>query len=62
MLTHNAYKECGLGSNFLGSDDELYISDPDTSMSDNMSPSAQAENEDFGLNYSGPKFNDYDAS
>ncbi len=45
------------------SDGELSSSDSDESeLEENMSPSAQAENEDFGKNYSGPKFTDYDAS
>ncbi len=45
------------------SDGELSCSDSDDSdFGENMSPSAQAENEDFGKNYSGPKFSDFDAS
>jgi len=45
------------------SDDELSTSDSDDSENEeSLSPSAQAENEDFGLDYSGPKFNDYDSS
>ena len=39
MSTHNAYyKECGLGSSLLASDDELYSSDSDNSIGGDMSP------------------------
>jgi len=55
-------------SNALGSDDDIETSDSDDSDYDNdddddeMTPSAKAEHEDFGKDYSGPKFNSYDAS
>ena len=38
MSTHSAYKDCGLGSSLLASDDELYTSDSDNSIGDDMSP------------------------
>ena len=41
---------------------EGFESDSDDSDYDENTPSAKAENEDFGKNYSGPKFTDYDAS
>jgi hypothetical protein len=45
------------------SDGDFSCSDSDESeFEENMSPSAQAEHEDFGKDYSGPKFTDYDAS
>ena len=47
----------------LNEDLDFSGSDSDESeFGENMSPAAQAENEDFGKNYSGPKFTDYDAS
>jgi len=45
-----------------GSDGEFSLSDSEEELHENMSPSAKAENEDFGENYNGPKFSDYDAS
>ena len=39
-----------------------FESDSDDSGYDENAPSALAENEDFGENYSGPKFTEYDAS
>jgi hypothetical protein len=39
-----------------------FESDSDDSGYDENAPSALAENEDFGANYSGPKFTEYDAS
>ena len=65
MSVNNPYKDCSLNLSMLDdsdSDSDLDTSDSDTSFDDDMSPSSQAENEDFGANYSGPKFNEYDAS
>jgi hypothetical protein len=62
IANHNVIKDFQMDSTSFESDD-LYSSDSDTStIGDDMSPSRQAENEDFGLDYSGPKFSDYDAS
>jgi len=45
---------------FVDMDD--FASDSEDSDYDENTPSARAENEDFGKDYSGPKFTDYDAS
>ena len=62
MSSHTVFKDSSLDDNFIASDDDFYSTDSDTSITDDMSPSTQAENEDFGRDYSGPKFTDYDAS
>lgn len=62
IANHSVMKDFSMDSSSIGSDEDLYTSDSDTSLSDDMSPSTQAENEDFGLDYSGPRFNEYDAS
>ena len=42
---------------------DVSLSDSDDSeYGQNMSPATQAENEDFGKDYSAPKYTDYDAS
>ena len=46
----------------ISDDDDDLSSDSDSEYGENMSPSAKAENEDFGKDYSGPKMTDYDAS
>lgn len=43
-------------------DKDGFDSDSDDSEMDQNTPAAQALNEDFGKNYTGPKFNEYDAS
>ncbi len=62
IANHSVMKDFSMDSSSIGSDEDLYTSDSDTSLSDDMSPSTQAENEDFGSDYSGPRFNEYDAS
>jgi len=43
--------------------DDVSLSDSDDSeYEENMLPAARAENEDFGHDYSGPRYTDYDAS
>ncbi len=52
----------GVYPEMLGSDGEFSMSDTEDDIGDTSTPAGQAENEDFGKNYSGPKFEDYDAS